>query len=122
LAVLAGLQLLLGYEWLVSGVDKLLYGTFPQTLGTLLKGTLSNPKVPAFFVALLRDLVLPNAALFGAFIMWAETLAGLGLIAAGLVALLRPWLTRQLTGTLASAFIGQLMLRQSERGIHGSRR
>src|SRR5262245_13225038 len=30
---LAGLQLVLGYQWLVSGIDKVLLGTFPAQIG-----------------------------------------------------------------------------------------
>jgi hypothetical protein len=93
---LAGLQLLIGYEWLVSGVDKVLLGTFPTTLPQLLTGATSGGRIPGFFAALLQHLVLPNAQLFGVVIEWSETLAGLGLIAVGLVALLRPLAERYL--------------------------
>src|SRR5262249_28653878 len=48
---LAGLQLLLGYEWLVSGLDKLQYATFPVSVGQLLAGALQGGKVPAPFAA-----------------------------------------------------------------------
>lgn len=101
---LAGLELLVGYEWLVSGVDKLLFGGFPGALGGLLAGTLSGGRLPDFFAALLRALVIPNAAAFGYLIEWAETLAGLGLIAAALIALLRPLARRHLAGRRATAF------------------
>lgn len=87
---LAGLELLVGYEWLASGVDKLLFGGFPGALGGLLAGTLSGGRLPGFFTALLRALVVPNVVAFGYLIEWSETLAGLALIAAGLLVLLRP--------------------------------
>jgi hypothetical protein len=101
---LAGLQLLIGYEWLVSGGDKLLFGDFPARLGGLLTPATSGGQVPGFFAALLRALVLPNATLFGYLIEWGETLAGAGLVAAGLVALLRPFVERRLRGRLAVLF------------------
>lgn len=101
---LAGLQLLIGYEWLVSGVDKLLFGAFPARLGGLLTPTINGGQLPGLFAALLRALVLPNAALFGYLIEWGETLAGVGLVAAGLVALLRPFAERRLSGSLAALF------------------
>lgn len=101
---LAGLELLVGYEWLASGVDKLLFGSFPGALGGLLAPTLSGGRLPGFFVALLRALVVPNAVAFGYLIEWAETLAGLGLIAAGMIALLRPLVRRRLVGGWAAAF------------------
>jgi uncharacterized membrane protein YphA (DoxX/SURF4 family) len=96
---LAGLQLLLGYEWLVSGVDKLLYADFPGALGRLLAGTLQSGHIPAPFAALLRALVLSHSAAFGVLVEWGETLAGLGLIVGALVALLAP----RLRGRLAPA-------------------
>jgi len=93
---LAGLQMLVGYEWLVSGVDKLLLGTFPDSISGLLTAAISGGRIPGFFAALLHSLVLPNAQFFGVVIEWSETLAGLGLIAAGLATLLRPLAERYL--------------------------
>ena len=81
---LVGLQLLIGYEWLLAGGDKFLLGAFPAQLG---------------------GLVAPNAVLFGYLIESGETLAGLGLITAGLVALLRPLAGRSLSGTSAALFV-----------------
>jgi uncharacterized membrane protein YphA (DoxX/SURF4 family) len=94
---LAGLQLVLGYEWLVSGVDKLLYGTFPRALGPLLTSTLRAGTIPAPFAGLLRAVVLPHGAIFAVFVEWGETLAGLGLIAAGVAAVIAPWAGRRLS-------------------------
>jgi hypothetical protein len=104
---LVGLQLIVGYEWLVSGVDKLLLGTFPARLGGLITG---GGHLPGFFAAILQQLVAPNAVLFGYLIEWGETLAGFGLITAGLVALLRPLAERHLRGALATAFAFGLRL------------
>jgi hypothetical protein len=101
---LAGLELLIGYEWLVSGVDKLLLGTFPAMMTGLLNGSLSGGRLPDFFAALLRGLVLPNAQLFGYFIEWSETLAGVALMAVGLVTLLRPLAERYLKLRAALVF------------------
>ena len=58
-----------------------------------------------FFSAILQGLVAPNAVLFGYLIELSETLAGLGLMAAGLVALLRPLAGRYLSGTSARMFV-----------------
>lgn len=101
---LAGLQILIGYEWLVSGIDKLLLGTFPDRMGGLLTAAISGGRLPDFFAALLQNLVLPNAQFFGVFIEWSETLAGVGLIAAGLVTLLRPLAERYLKLRAALVF------------------
>ena len=107
---LAGLQLLVGYEWLVSGVDKLLFGLFPERLGGLLAQLVGSGQLPGFFAALLQQVAVPNAVLFGYVIEWGETLAGLGLVTAGLMALLRPFAERYLRGALAVAFAFGLRL------------
>lgn len=101
---LVGLQLIVGYEWLVSGVDKILLGTFPDALPQLLAGAVGSGRLPSFFADLLQTLVLPNAQFFGVLIEWGEALAGLGLIAAAVVALLRPWAERALSLPLALRF------------------
>ena len=102
---LAGLQLLIGYEWLLAGGDKLLLGAFPAQLGGMLLTLVSGGHLVGFFAAILQGLVAPNAVLFGYLIELSETLAGLGLIAAGLVALLRPLAGRYLSGTSARMFV-----------------
>jgi hypothetical protein len=102
---LAGLQLLVGYEWLLAGGDKLLLGAFPAQLGGMLLTLVSGGHLVGFFAAILQGLVAPNAMLFGYLIELSETLAGLGLMAAGLVALLRPLAGRYLSGTSATVFV-----------------
>ena len=47
-STLALLQLLLGYEWLLAGADKLLLGTFPAQLSGLLQASLSGGHLPGF--------------------------------------------------------------------------
>jgi hypothetical protein len=101
---LAGLQLVIGYQWLVSGGDKLLLGTFPAQMGQLLAGQIASGKLPTYFAALLRVLVVPNAPVFGYAIMLGETLAGLGLVAAGLLALMRPLAEAHITGRVWAVF------------------
>jgi hypothetical protein len=91
-----GLQLVLGYEWLISGLDKVLYGRFPDALGGLLAGVLRGGGMPAPFAALLRAVALPHPAFFGWLIEWSETLAGLALLTAALAGLVRPVLERRL--------------------------
>ena len=102
---LAGLQLLIGYEWLLAGGDKLLLGAFPAQLGGMLLTLVSGGHLVSFFAAILQGLVAPNAVLFGHLIELGETLAGLGLMAAGLVALLRPLAGRHLRGRSTTLFV-----------------
>lgn len=104
-STLALFQLLLGYEWLLAGADKLLLGTFPAQLSGLLQTSLTGGHLPGFFAALLRGLVVPHATLFGFFIEWAELLAGSGLISAGLFTLLAPLVLRLRTGLVVKLFI-----------------
>ena len=75
---LAGFQLLIGYEWLLAGGDKLLLGTFPAHLGGMLLSLVKGGHLVGFFAALLQGLVTPHGVLFGSLIEWGETLAGLG--------------------------------------------
>jgi len=102
---LAGLQLLLGYEWLLAGGDKLLLGAFPAQLSGMLLALVGGGHLVGFFAAILQGLVAPNAVLFGYLIELGETLAGLGLMAAGLVTLFRPLAGRYLRGTSATMFV-----------------
>lgn len=101
---LAGLQIIVGYEWLLAGGDKLLLGGFPAQLGKLLLTIVGGGQILGFFASILRELVAPNAVLFGYLIEWGETLAGLGLVTAGLLALLRPLVERSLGGRSAAMF------------------
>ncbi len=107
---LAGFQIIVGYEWLLAGGDKLLLGGFPAQLGELLRTIVGSGHLPSFFVAILQGLVVPNAVLFGYLIEWGETLAGLGLVIAGLLALLRPLVERSLGGRNAAMFVSGLRL------------
>jgi len=84
---LAGLQIVLGYAWLVAGVDKVLLAGFPAMLGSLLTATIRGGIVPAPFARILEAVVVPHGALFGVLTEWGEQLTGLGLIVAGLTAL-----------------------------------
>ncbi|HKF36418.1 MAG TPA: hypothetical protein VKB35_05910 [Ktedonobacteraceae bacterium] len=101
----AGFQLLIGYEWLLAGGDKLLLRTFPTQLGGMLLNLVSGGHLVGFFAAILQGLVAPNAQLFGYLIELGETLAGLGLIAASLVALFRPLIERYLSDKHARMFM-----------------
>ncbi len=70
---LVGLQLIIGYEWLLAGGDKLLLGSFPAQLHGLLLTSVSGGHLASFFVTILQGLVAPNAVLFGYFIELGET-------------------------------------------------
>lgn len=94
--VLAGLQLLVGYAWLVSGVDKLLYGSFPDQVPQLISGAASGGRLPDTFAQLAQTVVLPNAPVFGVLVECGETLTGAGLLAGAVIALAGPALERRI--------------------------
>ncbi len=96
--VLAALQLIVGYQWLVSGVDKLLYAGFPDRLAQLLSDVATGDRVPAFFVTFLRTVVLPNSAIFGVAVEYGETLTGIGLLGGAFLTLAAPALRRSAIG------------------------
>src|SRR5260370_953007 len=77
---LAGVQILIEYEWLLADGDKLLFGGFPAQSGKPLLGIIGGGKFPDFFASLLREPVISNAMHFNHLMEWSETLAGLGLV------------------------------------------
>lgn len=82
--VAAAVQAIVGWEWLVSGANKVLSGTFPAGLaGTLDDGIKGNPN--GWYVAFLQAVVLPHSIFFGYLIEAAEVLAGLALLSGALV-------------------------------------
>ncbi|WCK53262.1 DoxX family protein [Aneurinibacillus sp. Ricciae_BoGa-3] len=75
-------RLWLGYEWIVSGWEKLM-GGFNAT--GFLKGAIANaggahPAVQGWYAAFLRGFALPNVELFDFIVPWGEFLIGVGLI------------------------------------------
>ena len=71
-------QVVLGYEWLVSGLTKVVRGGFPQGLKTQL-GEMSHG-APGWYRHFLASVVLPHAQVFGYAIEVAELAAGAILI------------------------------------------
>lgn len=80
---LLAVQIIVGYEWLVSGLDKFLQGNFPAGLSAELleKSTGTQPWYRSF----LESAVIPNARLFGYVIETSELLAGIALIGGAVV-------------------------------------
>lgn len=84
--------LVIAYEWLVSGFDKVLSGNFAGDLGHEMSSALGNMQY-TFYASLLKHLVLPHAALFGVVVEAAELIAGLALVYVA-IALFRNKVTR----------------------------
>jgi hypothetical protein len=81
------IQLLVGYEWLMSGLTKFVRGGFPSGLAAELKE--KSEGAPGWYRSFLDGTVIPHASTFGYLIEIGELLVGLALIAAALVWLLR---------------------------------
>lgn len=58
--ILASVQVILGWEWLISGGNKILSNTFPQQLSaTLQDGLKDNPN--GWYVAFIHQSILPQS-------------------------------------------------------------
>ena len=78
-------EMIIGYEWLISGLVKLIRGDFPSGLAATLLEKL--PKIPAWYGSFLSRAVIPNATYFGYAIEIAELLAGVVLLVGPVIAL-----------------------------------
>lgn len=76
-------QLIIGYQWLLSGIAKIAAGDFPSGLGNELSE--SSSAAAGWYVGFLNKAIIPNAAAFGYIIEYAEILAGIALIVAPLI-------------------------------------
>ena len=84
--MLAAVQAIIGWEWIVSGINKILSGSFPESLAGILKdGMAGNPN--AWYVSFLQNMVLPNSLFFGYVIEWTELSIGVVLFAATILLL-----------------------------------
>jgi thiosulfate dehydrogenase (quinone) large subunit len=80
-------QLLVGYEWLVSGLAKIVRGGFPGGLAKEL--TEKSEGAPGWYRSFLDGSIIPNASAFGYLIEIGELVVGVALIGAGLIWLFR---------------------------------
>jgi hypothetical protein len=87
LVALLLVQLLVGYEWFISGLTKIVRGGFPSGLAKEL--TEKSVGAPGWYKGFLDGSVIPNASAFGYLIEIGELVVGLALIAAALLWLLR---------------------------------
>ncbi len=84
------MRLYVGYEWVNAGLEKLQnpawFGAKAGTgiagfvNGALQKTTGSNPAVQSWYATFLKDIVLPNSAIWSYIITFGELLVGIGLI------------------------------------------
>ena len=76
-------EMIIGYEWFMSGLVKIVRGAFPSGLADELLA--KSVGVPAWYGNLMKSAFIPNAVVFGYVIELAEILAGVALIAAALI-------------------------------------
>lgn len=110
---LAAVYLLFAYEWLISGVNKLMNAGFQSGLAERLKEmSADNPN--HWYVRLLTRFAMPHAEALAVLIQWSELAVGLGL-ALGAVRLLagpriNAGLGRWLDLTLLAALVGGTLM------------
>jgi hypothetical protein len=87
--LLAAIQAILGWEWLTSGGNKLLLGTFPQSLADTLTSMMKdNPN--GWYVSFLQNSILPHSVLYGYLIEWTEVVLGVILLGGAVLLLGQP--------------------------------
>ncbi|MHB8442398.1 MAG: hypothetical protein ACYC8W_05575 [Candidatus Tyrphobacter sp.] len=74
---------IVGYEWFISGLVKIVRGDFPAGLADILIKKL--PDTAAWYAIFVKSVVVPNAQFFGYFIEISELLAGVVLIVGPLI-------------------------------------
>ncbi|GGE31822.1 hypothetical protein GCM10011391_08120 [Pullulanibacillus camelliae] len=68
--------LFIGYEWLISGINKLLSGSFVNAFQNVVKSSLNAGSAYTVYNPILRHIVLPYSKLFGGLIETVEVVIG----------------------------------------------
>ena len=101
--LLAAIQAIVGWEWIVSGSNKVLSGSFPQSLlDTLNTGIQGNPN--AWYVSFLQNVIEPHSIFWGYAIEWTEVTIGVVFLTSALILLGRPS-TRGEAGHRLASFV-----------------
>jgi thiosulfate dehydrogenase (quinone) large subunit len=102
---MAAVYLMLGYEWLLSALNKDLSGTFRSGLANRLRGSLvDNPH--GWYVSFAERVVLPHVGVFAAATMVGEVLVAAGLVWGALLWVRPEWFSvglRRWLGVAAGA-------------------
>ena len=105
---LIAVQVFIGYEWLISGLTKIVRGGFPAGLADQLKET--SEGTPGWYVKFLNHAVIPHGKPFGYLTEIGELLVGIALIAGAVVWLLA-W--RRMPVSLRAATLALIALQLS---------
>jgi uncharacterized membrane protein YphA (DoxX/SURF4 family) len=76
-------EMIIGYEWFISGFDKFLQGGFPAGLAAALQE--KTAKTAEWYGGFLKSAVIPNARIVGYAVEASELLAGIALIGGPLI-------------------------------------
>jgi thiosulfate dehydrogenase [quinone] large subunit len=100
------IQVCIGYEWLVSGLTKLVHGDFPAGLAAELQDM--SKAAPSWYRGFLDSAVIPHAAAFGYAIEISELAIGIVLLVA--VLHLPAWIGRHMPAATVVALVIGLAL------------
>lgn len=111
--LLAALQAVLGWEWLMSAGNKVLSGSFPQGLAdTLNNGIKNNPNT--WYAAFLQQNILPHSIFYGYLIEWTEVVIAIFLLGGAFILVSRSrmpedvWYAFGLTTSIAVAIVAAI--------------
>jgi thiosulfate dehydrogenase (quinone) large subunit len=105
------MQLILAYEWLLSGLDKVANPSFGPQLPTVLRGSTIVNRY-GWYSTFLKDVVLPHASLLAPMVELAELAIGTVLIASAALWMWQPLarLTRYVGWAACMALVGAVLL------------
>src|SRR5438270_3938815 len=89
-AVACALQIVLAYEWLVSGLNKIGNRHFDSQLMSILQQSPQGSRY-GWYASLLHQLVLPYHGLFALLVQVTEPALGAALLLGGAIGLIRPY-------------------------------
>lgn len=117
------IQMFVGYEWLMSGLTKVVRGGFPSGLADELRE--KSEGAAGWYRSFIDGTIIPNADVFGYVIMTGEILIGVAFIAAAAVWLWRweslPTRGRRLVlATTAVAALGAIVMNLNFHLANGS--
>jgi len=105
------IQAFLGYEWLVSGVNKILNARFDAQLAPYLRQS-AQVATYGWYASFVRQLVIPNHLLFGVLTEIGETAIGAVLVIGAGLAVFRPRWSMSMYAKLVAgaALLGSVFL------------
>ncbi len=111
--LLAAIQAILGWEWLMSAGNKVLSGSFPQGLADALNNSIKN-NPNTWYTAFLQQMILPHSVFYGYLIEWMEMVIAIFLLGGALILVSRSrmpedvWYGFGLTTSLAVAIVAAI--------------